>query len=111
MTDLSEILAGTNDLLRGETEPMARYLASGGAVTPQVRAALVRHLRNPQKPGKRRWSQERREHQIAWLFYILHDLGKLHRAQAIREIIRMEPNLTPATIENYLRNSANKSAR
>lgn len=102
--DVRDIQAGIADLMRGETEPMARYLQSGGELTPGIRAALVQHLRAPKKPRKRRWAQEQRELDVVWLFVALHYMGGLHRAEAIRRILEMEPNLTQSTVENYLRN-------
>jgi hypothetical protein len=111
--ELHELFVPVLALKRGETAQMARYLADGGEVTPAIRQALVKYLRNPQpaKPSKRTHSQQSREFQIVLAFIGLHHVQGLSRAEAIREILRGEPNLTLSTVENYLRNYKKKSAR
>lgn len=107
--EISDLLTHIYSIKRGEAGPMARYLAEGGEVTPAVRTALVQHLRNPKAPAKRSVAQQHREMRIVVAFLGRH-LAGMSRAEAIRDILKSEPNLTPSTIENYLRNFANKSA-
>lgn len=101
---LEEILLHMYEIKRGNAEPMAKYLAEGGEVTPRVRAALVQHLRKPAKRARRTLKQQHREALIVAMYYA-HRANGLTQAGAFREIIKGEPNLTPETIRNYIRNN------
>ena len=111
--DLNELFVPILALRRKETKPMADYLAEGGEITPAIRAALIDFLRDPRpgKRSKRTYAQKSVEAEIVMAFIALHHMGGLVRAEAIRQILEMEPNLTQSTVENYLRNFFGKSER